>query len=64
MVCFIVAVIITIIVVLIYIKNCANKETSIEEEQDYKDVGGIVKNNEEGDKKEDTNKGKKINEEE
>ena len=64
LVCFIVAVIITIIAVLIYIKNCANKETSIEEEQDYKDVGGIVKNNEEGDKKEDTNKGKKINEEE
>ena len=47
---FIVSVVLTIIGVLIYIKFFAKNENSIEEETDYKDVGGIVKNNEETDK--------------
>ena len=50
LICFIVSVVLTVIGVLIYIKFFAKNENSIEEETDYKDVGGIVKNNEETDK--------------
>lgn len=62
LICFIVAVILTMIAVLIYIKFFSKNENSIEEETDYKDVGGIVKNNEETDKGDKGEKEKAINE--
>jgi FtsZ-interacting cell division protein ZipA len=64
LICFIVSVILTMIGVLIYIKFFSKNENSIEEETDYKDVGGIVKNNEETDKGDKGEKEKAINESE
>ena len=62
LICFAGAVLVTFIGVFIYIKCCRPKEENIEEDKDYKDVGGIVKNE---DKNEgNTDEGKKINEEE
>ena len=66
MVCFGISVLLTLLFIIAYIK-CSTKEGKIEEEKDYKDVGGIVINDD-NDKndgpatKED--EGKKINEEE
>jgi hypothetical protein len=60
------SVVITFIAVFIYIKFCAKKDINIEEEQDYKDVGGIVtsKEDKDKDKMETKEDGPKINEEE
>ena len=60
------SVVITFIGVFIYIKFCAKKDINIEEEQDYKDVGGIVtsKEDKDKDKMETKEDGPKINEEE
>ena len=66
MVCFGISVLLTLLFIIAYIK-CSTKEGKIEEEKDYKDVGGIVINDD-NDKndgpatKEDEDK--KINEEE
>ena len=40
---FAITVVVTFIGVFIYLKLCAKPEVNIEEDQDYKDVGGIVK---------------------
>ena len=64
MVCFIASVVLTFIGIFVYISVCGKKDNNIEEDSDYRDVGGIVQND---DKKEDegkNNDGKKINEEE
>lgn len=67
MVCFGISVLLTLLFIIAYIKCFSTKEGKIEEEKDYKDVGGIVINDD-NDKndgpatKED--EGKKINEEE
>ena len=57
---------ITFIAVFIYINFFAKKDINIEEEQDYKDVGGIVtsKEDKDKDKMETKEDGPKINEEE
>ena len=66
LICFVVSVICTFIGVFIYIKCFAKKDSNIEEDNDYKDVGGIVQNEDkkEGDGQNRTDEGKKINEEE
>ena len=63
---FIASVILTFVAVFIYIKFFSKKDMNIEEDQDYKDVGGIVTNTEDKDKdKMETKKdAPKINEEE
>ena len=55
--CFILSVVLTFVGLFIYLAFFGKKDNNIEEDTDYKDVGGIVE-----DKKEDD--GKKINEEE
>ena len=66
MVCFGISILLTLLVILIYIKYFSSREGKIEEEKDYKDVGGIVINDDEKNDgpatKEDSVK--KINEEE
>ena len=63
---FIGSVVITFIGVFIYIQYFAKKDGNIEEDQDYKDVGGIVTAGEDKDKEKQETKedGPKINEEE
>ena len=65
--CFIISVLFTLLIIIIYIKYTSMNGGKIEEEKDYKDVGGIVINDD-GDKNDGpTTKGdevKKINEEE
>ena len=67
MVFFVISVLLTFLILYAYIKFISPKEGNIEEEKDYKDVGGIVINDE-SDKHDGTttkeNDGKKINEEE
>ena len=64
MVFFVISILLTVIILFIYLKFFGKKEGNIEEESDYKDVGGIVKEeNKETDGK-NTDEGKKINEEE
>lgn len=67
MICFGISVVLTLLIIFIYITLFSSKEGKIEEEKDYKDVGGIVIND--GDEKNDgpatkEDGGKKINEEE
>jgi len=45
-VCFTVSVLLTLLIIVIYIKFISTKGGKIEEEKDYKDVGGIVINDE------------------
>ena len=67
MICFAISVLLTLLILFIYIKFFASKDGNIEEEKDYKDVGGIVINDD-GEKHDGpatkAGDGKKINEEE
>ena len=67
MICFAITVLLTLLILFIYIKFFASKDGNIEEEKDYKDVGGIVINDD-GEKHDGpatkAGDGKKINEEE
>ena len=64
-VCFTISVLLTLLIIVIYIK-CSTNQGKIEEEKDYKDVGGIVINddNDKNDGPTTKGEGKKINEEE
>ena len=64
MTCFIVSVILTFIAVFVYITFFGKKDNNIEEDSDYKDVGGIVQDDKKEDEGKTTDNGKKINEEE